>query len=677
MSPTEELWTCPHCGAVMNIAPLGYYTEVECTQCAQHSFVHTRIGNYSLQGILGIGGMSVVFRAEDDVLKRSAAIKVLDDAYQNEPDRISKFAKECELMAKVRHGNVVSLYSAGWDGAKFYIAMEKVTGKNLETIIKRKGFMMPADALDVVGQVASGLQAAYDAGVMHRDIKPGNVIITRDNQAKVLDFGLSQEAQKGEAKDEMIWATPFYASPETLRGEPEDLRADIYSLGMMLRNLLTGEDSLDCKKSVTVEELLAAKKRIPTMRTKYPRLPEQLSDLVDHLTAFEPTSRPATYAEVLDEIEEVEKLVGGGSLHRLNRARKRRSKQLTVLLSSTVVAGFTLAVCLALFTPPQKVQQYVLPSSTGEWADVTILERAAGLVASGKYEEASDTFYQLAASSQEPALGVASALISASIRILNGAPADKKVENALAIFERHISRAEQAAPASRELMQKFVDIAAIMKQCDEEKSMPRPSQLQPLPVDFRVAVLAIQMRELAISGEMDKSERLRKGLKKMLQDESSALQYPLLESVDAFENHLPELRALARFRGVWSSMNRGDFSKALSSIDKIDMAHLQPVEQLQMQISKECCLLAMDLYEAMQKKLKDEFDPTASPELIYQQALKASDSRLFAEEIRSIAYMVKGDFEKAFETNPYRTKPNSSVRFAVMMRDWKRRLDAQ
>ena len=660
----------------MNIAPLGYYTEVECTQCAQHSMVHTQIGNYTIQGILGVGGMSVVFKAKDDVLKRPVAIKVLGDAYQNEPERIAKFAKECELMAKVRHENVVSLYSAGWDGDKFYIAMEKVTGKNLELIMRRHGFLLPEDALYVVAQVASGLQAAYDAGVMHRDIKPGNVIITRDDEAKVLDFGLSQDARQGENQDEMIWATPFYASPETLRCETEDLRADIYSLGMMLRNLLTGEDSLDCKQSVTVEEMLAAKKHIPSMRTKYPRLPEQLSDLVDHMTAFDPANRPANYAAVLDEIEEVAKLVGGGALRRLNRARHRRSKQITVLLSSTVVAGFALAACLALFIPPTQVQQYVIPPSKSEWADIKSLQEAQTLVQTSKSEKAAEVLTQLAAGTQEPTMGTAASLLAASIRILGGSPSDKKVEDTLALFDRHISRAEHAAPASQELMQKFVAIAQVMRECDEQKIMPRPSQVKSLPVDFRVSVLAIQMRELIISGELDKSERLRKALKKMLMDEPTSLLYPLLTSIDSFESHIPELRALARFRGVWNSMYSGDFSTALSIIDKMNLAHLQPVERLQMEISKECCLLATELYEAMQKNLKDEFDPAASPEEIYQQALKASGDDKFAEEIRAIAYMAKGDYDKAFEMNPYRNMPNSSERMAVMMRDWKRRLDS-
>lgn len=661
----------------MNIASLGYYSEVECTQCARHSFVHTQIDKYTLRGILGIGGMSIVFDAVDNVLKRSAAIKVLNDTYQNETERIGKFAKECELMAKVRHENVVSLYSAGWDGDKFYIAMEKVTGKNLEEIVRKNGFLMPADALDVVSQVASGLQAAYDAGVMHRDIKPGNVIIMPDNQAKVLDFGLSQDAQQGEAQDELIWATPFYASPETLRGESEDLRADIYSLGMMLRNLLTGEDSLDCKHSVTVEEILAAKKRIPTMRAKYPRLPEQLSDLVDHMTAFDPASRPANYAAVLDEIEEVAQLVGGGSLRRFNRARARRSKQLTALLSGTVVLGFVAAACIALFTPPETVQRYVMIETQGEWADMHQLEQGISLFKTNQYAESADMFNQLAAATQEPTLGAASAMLSSAIRILSGAPADKKVEDTLSLFDRHIARAEQAAPASRQLMDKFATIAGIMRRCDEEREMPRPSQLKPLPVDFRVAVLAIQMRELAISGELEKSERLRKGLKKMLADDSSAFLYPLLEQVDSFESHIPELRALARFRGVWNSMHRGDFSSALSIISKLDMAHLQPQEQLQMQISQECCLLADSLYEVLRQKLKDEFDASASPDMLYHLALSHVGDESFAEEIRAIAYMAKGDYEKAFEMNPYRNKANSSKRFAVMMRDWKRRLEAQ
>ena len=202
-----------------DISQLGFFVEIACPQCAERTVVHSLLGNYKIDSVLGIGGMSVVFHATDLILGRSLAIKVLNDVYRHESERIAGFENECSLMAKVRHENVVSVYSAGWARGQFYIAMELVEGRNLELIVADRGFLLPADALEIVRQVALGLQAAHEAGLLHRDVKPGNVIITTEGQAKVLDFGLSLEDKPGADAGEIIWATPYYAPPETLLRE--------------------------------------------------------------------------------------------------------------------------------------------------------------------------------------------------------------------------------------------------------------------------------------------------------------------------------------------------------------------------------------------------------------------------------------------------------------------------
>ncbi|MBQ2379198.1 MAG: serine/threonine protein kinase, partial [Akkermansia sp.] len=257
MASHAEIWQCPDCGAELDVSALGFYAQVSCPDCGQSEYVHTMLSNFRVDGVLGIGGMSVVLRARDLVLDRSVAIKVLNDAYRNQPDRISRFENECAMMAKVRHENVVSVYSAGRARRQFYIAMELVEGCDLDTMVHRDGPLSQELAIDYAIQIVKGLEAANKSGLLHRDMKPGNVIITPDGHAKVLDFGLAL-GQKDEDTEEIIWATPYYVPPETLERKDEDARTDIYALGMTLRFLLTGSETFK-ENTTSVTELLQCK----------------------------------------------------------------------------------------------------------------------------------------------------------------------------------------------------------------------------------------------------------------------------------------------------------------------------------------------------------------------------------------------------------------------------------
>lgn len=303
MSQTQEIWQCPGCGTRVDISSLGFYAEVSCPQCGHTDHVHTVLANFEIEGLLGIGGMSVVLRGRDMLLNRPVAIKLLNETYRNQPERIARFEKECAMMAKVHHENVVSVYSAGWANSEFYIAMELLDGRNLESVVTKERPLRPATAIDVATRIARGLEAAHKAGLLHRDMKPGNVIITKNSVVKVLDFGLSQR-RTDEDSEEVIWATPYYVAPETLMREAEDSRTDMYSLGMTLRYLLTGEDSLANTPS-SISALLEAKAALPPLSRIMPRAIPSLCDLVDRMTAFNPYERHENYADLLAELGEV------------------------------------------------------------------------------------------------------------------------------------------------------------------------------------------------------------------------------------------------------------------------------------------------------------------------------------------------------------------------------------
>ncbi len=304
MARGKEIWVCPRCAARVDISELGLYAEVSCPRCYYTERVHMQLGNFRLENVLGIGGMSVVYRALDVTLNRPVALKVLNDTFRGQPERIERFEKESAMMARVRHENVTSVYSAGKAYGQFYIAMELVDGKNLEHMVSQEQPLSAPYALEVVRQVAMGLRAANEAGLLHRDMKPGNILITQEERVKVIDFGLAL-ADTADDTEEVIWATPYYVPPETLRRRAEDVRTDIYALGMTLRYLLTGEETFSSSAD-SVSALLDRKRHLPPFAKQRPDLNPTLCDLVDHMTQYSMDGRPSNYDELLDEIEDVQ-----------------------------------------------------------------------------------------------------------------------------------------------------------------------------------------------------------------------------------------------------------------------------------------------------------------------------------------------------------------------------------
>lgn len=354
MSDAAEIWVCPQCGTSLDVSDLGFYARVICPECQHEDRVHTLIANFRIEGVLGVGGMSVVLRGRDILLNRVVAIKLLNDTYKGEDARIARFERECALMARVRHSNVVSIYSAGWEKGQFYIAMEEVPGLNLEELLT-DGFCMEQNrAIEIISEVALGLDAASQAGLLHRDMKPGNIILSESGKAKVLDFGLSLQSTDSD-DEEMIWATPFYVPPETLRREPEDVRADIYALGMTLRHLLTGNDQYPYE-SHTADDLLYCKEHLVPICQENRQIASDLGKLVDHMTAFSVDERPASYVELLKAI--------GATLEKVQKKKRvseyLRSRSFAVKAISAVcclIAGYCLgaSLCHTVFAPKSSI----------------------------------------------------------------------------------------------------------------------------------------------------------------------------------------------------------------------------------------------------------------------------------------------------------------------------------
>ncbi len=201
------------------------------------------LGNrYEIISQLGGGGMALVYKARDTLLNRQVTVKVLRPEYTGDEEFVSRFRKEAQAVAKLSHPNIVSVYDVGQAGDIYYIVMEYVEGRNLKQIIKEQGRLTVSQATSVARQICDGLQHAHLNGIVHRDIKPHNILVTDSGRIKVTDFGIAQMMSSVTTTDSgAIVGSVHYFSPEQARGETTGAKSDIYSVGVVLYEMLTGK----------------------------------------------------------------------------------------------------------------------------------------------------------------------------------------------------------------------------------------------------------------------------------------------------------------------------------------------------------------------------------------------------------------------------------------------------
>lgn len=196
---------------------------------------------YQLAERLGEGGMAEVYRAEDIRLGRPVAVKILRQQYSNETNLLRRFINEARSIAGFSHPNVVSVYDVGRDKRYYYIVMEYVPGEDLRQRLEREERLSVDQALDIVQQMAQGIGYAHQRGLVHRDIKPGNILITEKGHVKVADFGIAKAlASAGLTEPGVVWGTTAYLSPEQVRGEQATTESDVYAMGIVLYEILSG-----------------------------------------------------------------------------------------------------------------------------------------------------------------------------------------------------------------------------------------------------------------------------------------------------------------------------------------------------------------------------------------------------------------------------------------------------
>jgi serine/threonine-protein kinase len=260
-------------------------------------------GRYRLESKLGSGGMSTVYLASDETLERQVAVKVLHAEISDQPDQIERFRREATAVAKLSHPNVVSVIDAGQDAGHPYIVFEYIDGETLKQRIERLGRLPLDEAAAYAIEVGRGLAAAHRRKLVHRDVKPQNVLIDPDGRARVTDFGIARSLEtKGLTATGRVLGTTDYVAPEQAMGQEIDARSDIYSLGVLLYEMLTGEVPFHAETQVGVA-MKHVNEPLPAVETRRPDVSAALAAVIEKATAKDPEQRYATIAAMLRDLE--------------------------------------------------------------------------------------------------------------------------------------------------------------------------------------------------------------------------------------------------------------------------------------------------------------------------------------------------------------------------------------
>ncbi|HYY51930.1 MAG TPA: serine/threonine-protein kinase, partial [Myxococcales bacterium] len=266
-------------------------------------------GRYRDPVLLGSGGMGAVYRAVDPSLDRYVAIKVLT---HRDPRYVERFRREAQVLAKIVHPSIIQIYEivgSDDDAADPYIVMEYFDGRPLDAALK-DGPLPPPQVVSVLRQCAEGLRKAHANNVVHRDIKPGNVMMSRSGEVKILDFGIAKlRDAKKDLTGESVLGTPYYMSPEQATGYPIDARSDIYSLGITAFHLITGRKPFEAKNKVDVM-LMQLKTPLPDLTQIVP-CDARIAAIVAKMCAKKPAERYQSCDELIAAIDKLPRSLGG------------------------------------------------------------------------------------------------------------------------------------------------------------------------------------------------------------------------------------------------------------------------------------------------------------------------------------------------------------------------------
>ena len=258
---------------------------------------------YELKHIVGSGGMSTVYCAFDTLLERNVALKILHDQYGADEEYVERFRREARSVAQLSHPNIVTVIDRGEEEGKQFIVFELIEGDNVKELVERVGPLPVRRALELGLEVARALAFAHGQGIVHRDVKPQNVLLNDEGHAKVTDFGIAHSLNTlSNTQTGTVLGTSHYIAPEQARGEHVDAQTDIYSFGVVLYELLTGELPYPGDNFLTVA-MKHVNEPVPSVFDRRPDTPLRLASLIERCMAKNPADRPPSMHDVVDELE--------------------------------------------------------------------------------------------------------------------------------------------------------------------------------------------------------------------------------------------------------------------------------------------------------------------------------------------------------------------------------------
>lgn len=271
-------------------------------------FVGKRLdGRYEIHEILGVGGMAVVYKAYDNLENKTVAVKILKQEYAKNEEFLRRFKNESKAISLLSHQNIVKIYDVSFGDIIQYIVMEYIDGITLKEYIEREGCLSWKDAVHFTLQILRGLQHAHDRGIVHRDVKPQNIMVLPDNTIKVTDFGIARFARSEQKTitDKAIGSV-HYISPEQARGEITDEKADIYSVGVMMYEMLTGQLPFEAESAVSVAIMQLQREPKPLTEVNG-SIPQGLEQIVMHAMQKDTMNRYKSSSEMLCDLEKFKK----------------------------------------------------------------------------------------------------------------------------------------------------------------------------------------------------------------------------------------------------------------------------------------------------------------------------------------------------------------------------------
>jgi serine/threonine-protein kinase len=314
-----------------------------------------------LEEVVGQGGMSTVYKAHDSLLERNVALKVLHQQYNEDEDFVERFKHEARSVAQLQHPNIVTVIDRGEEDGRQYIVFELIDGENLKELVVRKGRLSVRDALEIALEIARGLAFAHEHGLIHRDVKPQNVLLNGDGRAKVTDFGIARslDVEHGVTQTGTILGTSNYIAPEQASGQPVDAHTDVYSLGIVLYEMLTGELPFPGESFVAIA-MKHIQEPSPSVLDVRGDVPLGVAEMIDRALEKAPEQRFPTMAAFAAAIEaslaELDQGEDGAvtmvvpAAQRLQRQRHRKPVSPLPLLIGLLGALAIAAVVVGLLT---------------------------------------------------------------------------------------------------------------------------------------------------------------------------------------------------------------------------------------------------------------------------------------------------------------------------------------